>query len=210
MTEGNEAVQQDTSAQSDSQPEPTRTSSDSGDSQQPMIPKGRFDQVANERKQALSRLAELESEREREAEERAKKQGEYQSLADKYKKQADTEKQKRQEIENSWTRERRLNVWSRASSGIIKSEAMVDAFSMLDDTDFQNVDEEDEAGFKRLAETLADRKPYLSDGPRGSGSGGSRNPVLGAPGSPNGNTRSTSGGGSIQPILKRRRRPSWK
>lgn len=173
----------------------------------PMIPKGRWDEINKAKNELASQLAEIEAEREREAEERAKKQGEYQSLADKYKKQAETEKQKRQEIESSWTRERRLNVWGRASSGIIKPEAMVDAFSMLDETDFANVSEEDEAGFKRLAESLADRKPYLSDGPRGSGSGGSKSPVLGSPTSPNGQVRLGDG---RQPLLKGRRRPAWK
>lgn len=177
------------------------------DDQGHMIPKGRFDQINKERRELADRLAKLEGEQEAQAEERAKKQGEYQQLADKYKKQAQTEKEKRQQVEANWTRERRLNVWNRAASGIIKAEALADAFSMLSESDFSNVDEEDEAGFKRLAEQQAELRPYMADSPRGAGSGGSRSPVLGSPGTPNGK----SGGASSakhQAIFKRNNR-AW-
>jgi hypothetical protein len=212
-----ESQEQDTSASSSAQATSPATAPATGqdfyrsggtDTENgPMIPKGRWDETNREKKELAAKLEAIHAEREREAEERAKKQGEYQSLADKYKKQAETEKQRRLEIESSWTRERRLNVWSRASSGIIKAEAMADAFSMLDETDFENVSEEDEAGFKRLAESLADRKPYLADGPRGAGSGGSKSPVLVGGQSSNGQQKVLGG---RQPLLHGRKRPSWK
>lgn len=211
MTEAADQGQQDNNTPDNSpqqdggQPDSGQQAHDDGH----MIPKGRFDQINKERRELADRLAKLEGEQEAQAEERAKKQGEYQQLADKYKKQAVAEKEKRQQIEANWTRERRRNVWNRAASGIIKAEAISDAFDMLNETDFANIDEQDEAGFTRLAEQQAELRPYMADGPRGAGSGGSRSPVL-AVGNSAGPDKRTPGSKHRPLFENSTRRPSWK
>lgn len=158
----------------------------SGDGER-SVPYHRFQELNQTNKQLKAQLDEIRAEQERVEEERAQKQGEYQKLADKYKSQAQTEKEKRQQLEANWERERRLNVWVGAAAGIVKQEAVIDAFSMLDEDDFANVDSKDDKQMKRLAEMLVERKPYLADGPVGAGSGGSERPILG-------NVQSSEGG----------------
>lgn len=180
------------------------------------VPYHRFQEVNQSYKQLQTELDSIRQQQEQAEEERAQKQGEYQKIAEKYKSQAQQEKDKRQAIEQSWERERRLNVWVGAAAGVIKQEAVVDAFGMLDESEFANVDPKDESQVRRLAEMLVERKPYLADGPVGAGSGGSDRPILGAPQSPNGQVRQSNGSNipmtsSGRMIFKKpNKRPSWK
>lgn len=180
------------------------------------VPYHRFTQLNESYKATQKELAEIRAAQDQAEEERAQKQGEYQKLADKYKSQAQQEKEKRQQVEKSWERERRLNVWVGAASGVVQADAVVDAFGMLDEDDFNGVDPTDQAQMRNLAERLVERKPYLSDGPVGAGSGGSERQILGNPRSPNGaeakdaNLSGISMTSSGRMIFPKKRARSWK
>lgn len=148
------------------------------ESNEPRIPKHRFDEVSRRMKEAEQTLQQLEQEREQAEEAKANEKGEFQKIADKWKTKAEKLEQENKQIKADWTRERRLNVWNNAAQGIVRSEAIMDAFSFLSDTELDSIDDTDPEAYKPLAQNLVDTKPYLgTDGPRGAGSGGSRTPV---------------------------------
>lgn len=147
--------------------------------QEHMVPKGRFDEI-NRRMQAAEKKAqEIESAQAQREEEQAQTQGEYKKLADK---RAETLKQKDgriKELETQMIRDRRYRAFVTAASGTIIPEAFDDAFSMLTDDEWSSANESDENSVRMLAQNLAERKPFLADGPRGTGSGGSGRQVFG-------------------------------
>lgn len=144
-----------------------------------MVPKGRFDEI-NRRMQAAEKKAqEIESAQTQREEEQAQTQGEYKKLADK---RAETLKQKDgriKELEKQMIRDQRYRAFVTAASGTIIPEAFDDAFSMLTDDEWTSANESDENSVRMLAQNLAERKPFLADGPRGTGSGGSGRQVFG-------------------------------
>jgi hypothetical protein len=137
------------------------------------VPYHRFSQLNETNKQLQQELDEIKQKQEEEAEERARRQGEYQTLAEKYRKQADTEKQKRQDLERQIAERERLSTFRSAARDVIVAEAVEDAFYMIHPDEFKQVDNSDEAAMRRLAESLADRKPFLAvqEAPQGSGAG---------------------------------------
>ncbi len=147
--------------------------------QEHMVPKGRFDEI-NRRMQAAEKKAqEIESAQQQREEEQAQTQGEYKKLADK---RAESLKQKDgriKELEAQMVRDRRYRAFVTAASGTIIPEAFDDAFSMLTDDEWSSANESDENSVRMLAQNLAERKPFLADGPRGTGSGGSGRQVFG-------------------------------
>lgn len=147
--------------------------------QEHMVPKGRFDEI-NRRMQAAEKKAQdIESAQQQREEEQAQTQGEYKKLADK---RAETLKQKDgriKELETQMIRDRRYRAFVTAASGTIIPEAFDDAFSMLTDDEWASANESDENSVRMLAQNLAERKPFLADGPRGTGSGGSGRQVFG-------------------------------
>jgi len=155
--------QQDTSAETQQEATPT-------------IPKYRFDEESQKRKAAETRLAEIERERTEAEEVSAQQQGEYQKLAEKRKTQLEQRDARIKELEAQIVADARRRAFVSASQGIILPEALDDAFSMISEDEF--ADPEDETAYARIAEGLADKKPYLADSVRGSGSGGSSRPVL--------------------------------
>lgn len=173
------------------------------------VPYHRFTQLNETNKQLQKELDEIRKAQESADEERAKKQGEYQKLAEKYKTQAEREKQARQQLELDVQRDKRMRVFTMAAQGVIRPEAIEDAFYMLSSDEFQNIDEADEAAMRRLAESLTERKPYLSDGPVGAGSGGFTNrPILGSDLSPDGSANRKPAG--KKPLFQQKRAPAWK
>lgn len=191
----------------------SQQSASQGGGDEPRVPKHRFDEVNKRMKDAEKALQDFHQEREQQQEDRATKQGEYQELADKRQKTIEKLKAENAQMKGDWTRERRMNVWNRAAQGIIRPEAIADAFFFLSEDELNNADESDEATFKQLAQNQVEVRTYLGvDGPRGAGSGGSDKLVLGHAGSPDG-TRKQEGAASAgrQPLFKREgRRPSWK
>jgi hypothetical protein len=137
------------------------------------VPYHRFSQLNETNKQLQKELDDIRQKQEEEAEERARQQGEYQTLAEKYRKQADTEKQKRQDLERQIAEKERLSTFRAAARDVIVAEAVEDAFYMIHPDEFKQVDNSDEAAMRRLAESLADRKPFLAaqEAPQGSGAG---------------------------------------
>ncbi len=147
--------------------------------QEPSIPKHRFDEVSKRAKDAEARLQKLEAEQQQRDEQQAQAQGEYQQLAEKRQKKIDQLNSRVQELENQIVRDKRYRSFVSAANGTILPEAYDDAFSMLTEDEWASVNEDDENGVRMLAQGLAERKPYLAAAPRGSGSGGSRQPVFG-------------------------------
>lgn len=143
-----------------------------------MIPKHRFDEVNGAKKEAERKLADLEAQAERRVEEAAKSQGEYQKLAEARQKKVETLEGRVKELEAQLVRGERYRAFNAASTGILLPEAVDDAFALITEDEFQSVKDGDEGAYKMLAQNLADRKPYLADGVRGAGSGGSSRPVL--------------------------------
>lgn len=174
--------------------------------QEHMIPKHRFDDVSRRAKEAEKRLQTLEGEQQQREEERASQQGEYQQLADKRQKKVEQLQARVQELEGQMVRDRRYRSFVSAASGTILPEAFDDAFSMLTDDEWGGVNDEDENGVRMLAQNLAERKPYLAASPRGSGSGGSRQPVFGLQ-SGNGGGQNGSG---VRPLQFAKPQKHWK
>ncbi len=144
-----------------------------------MVPKGRFDEV-NRRMQAAEKKAkEMESAQAQREEEQAQTQGEYKQLADKRAQSLKQKDERIKELETQMVRDRRYRAFVAAASGTIIPEAFDDAFSMLTDDEWSSANESDENSVRMLAQNLAERKPFLSDGPRGTGSGGSGRQVFG-------------------------------
>lgn len=166
--------QQTQEQQTESQPE----NNEQTRREEPTIPKGRFDEVNRRMKAAEKKAADMEQAQTQREEQQAQAQGEYQKLAEK-RGEALTQKDARiKELEDQIVTDKRYRSFVSAANGTILPEAFDDAFSMLTEDEWSSVNEEDENGVRMLAQGLADRKPYLAAAPRGSGSGGSRQPVF--------------------------------
>ncbi len=184
-----------------------RTEETNAQDTEPKIPKHRFDQVNQRAKDAEAKLQSLEQESEQAQEERSAKQGEYQELADKRLGKIKKLEEELKEVRSEWTRERRMNVWSRAAQGIVKQNAIADAFSFVSEDELAGIDESDESSFRALAQNLVEMRDYLAaEGPKGAGSFGSRKPVLSGPGG----SSDVSGPGGRKMIFKKQRRPDWR
>lgn len=165
-----------------------------------MIPKSRLDEEARKRREAEQELKRIQQEQEQAAEDRQQKQGEYQELANKRQKKIEKLEAELKQVKSDWTRERRMNVWNQGAQGVIRAEAISDAFSFLSEDELSGIDDTDEKAFTQLAQNLAEVKPYLAvEGPRGAGSGGSREPVA-------------TGAGGRKPLFHdaRQKRRQWK
>lgn len=185
--------------------EPANTQDTQRDTE-PRIPKHRLDQEAAKRREAEAELARIRQEQEAQQEERQQKQGEYQELADKRQKKIQKLEQELKETKAEWTRERRMNIWSRAAQGVVKQNAIADAFSFLSEDDLSNIDDSDESAFRQLAQNLVEVRDYLAaEGVRGAGSGGSSRPVIVGE-----NGAAKTGSSGKRQIFKQGRRPSWK
>lgn len=145
----------------------------------PTIPKHRFDEVSKRAKEAEAQVQKMEAEQSQRDEQQAQAQGEYQKLAEKRGEALKKRDERIKELEDQITHDRRYRAFVGAATGTILPEAFDDAFGMLSNDEWSSVNESDENGVKMLAQGLAERKPYLAATTRGSGSGGSRQPVLG-------------------------------
>jgi hypothetical protein len=183
------------------------------------VPRDRFDDVNNKKseaerraREAEQRLQQMEAEREQQQEQRAQAQGEWQQVAEKRLKTIQQRDARIKELEAQIVRDRRYRAFVTGSSGLILGEALDDAFAMVSDDEWKSVDDQDPEAVRTLAQSLAERKPYLSAGQvRGAGSGGSKTPVLGHAGSPNGQQRqNTATVGGRQVMFKGNRRRPWK
>lgn len=188
---------QDTQGQNEGEGQETR--------QDAQVPSSRLREETRKRREAEQKLQQIEAERTQQEEERQKSQGEYQKLADKRAKTIEQKEARIKELETQITRDRRYRAFVGASSGLILTEALDDAFSMLTEDEWASVTDDDEGAVKMLAQNLADRKPYLAAGPRGAGSGGSSRPIF---------RNNSNGGGSSDrkpsPFDKRRLKEPWK
>ncbi len=174
---------------------------------EPKIPKHRFDEVSQRAKDAETRLKTLETEQQKREEEQAKNQGEYQTLAEKRQTKIEQLNSRVQELETQIVTDKRYRSFVSAANGTILPEAFDDAFSMLTSDEWSSVNEDDENGVRMLAQGLADRKPYLAAAPRGSGSGGSRQPVFTAR---TGQARENGKASGVQPFQFKAPPKHWK
>jgi hypothetical protein len=195
----------------------------SSDERSKYIPRDRFDDVNKQKSQAErqraqaekrareaeERLRQHESQQEQQQEERQQRQGEYQELAQKRQRKIEKLEAELKTVKAQWTEERRRNTWNKAAQGIVKSNAIPDAFLFLSDDELSGIDEGDIEGYKTLANNLVEVRDYLAaDGIRGAGSGGSRSPVIGNVGG--GNGAQSSGGRDIIFHNPRKRKRPWK
>lgn len=192
----------------------------SEESREKYVPRSRFDEVNTKKaeadrraRDAEAKLQQLESEREQQQEERASKQGEYQQLAEKRQKKIDALQTELNQVKAQWTEERRRNTWNEAAQGVIKGNAIKDAFLFLSEDELSALDEGDTEGYKRLAQNLVEVRDYLgAEGARGAGSGGSRVPVAGLASNQNGGANGGQQGSGRQPLFHNpsKRRRLWK
>jgi hypothetical protein len=146
---------------------------------EPTIPKHRYDEVNKRLKAAEKELGTIKQEQEQKQEQQAQQQGEWQQVAEKRQKKIDSLSQKVADLENQIVTDRRFRAWTQGANGIIRSDAIGDAFEYITEDEWQTVNEDDENSIRMLAQGLAERKSFLAGGPIGSGSGGSSRPVFG-------------------------------
>jgi hypothetical protein len=183
-------------------------------------PEYRLDELNRKRKAAEDRaktaeqrLQQLERSQQEQEENRAQAQGEYQQLAEKRQKKIDTLNQEVQSLKSQMVRDRRYRAWVAGASGSIKPAAIGDAFDMITEDEWATVNEDDENSVRMLAQNLAERKEYLSAGPIGAGSGGSKRPVMGLGSNNNSNNKDgvkIGATGSRPTMHFKKQRPSWK
>lgn len=154
------------------------------ENQEYMIPKHRLDQESERRREAERRLAALEkelaalkAERESEEEERAKKRGEFERIAERERKRREQAEAERDAARQELVTYRRRVAWSKAARGIVADEAIDDAFGMLSPEELERADLSDAEQAKALAQALVERKPYLAPSRAGASSGGSERPL---------------------------------
>jgi hypothetical protein len=159
VTEANNTESNTESTEQKPTPKPQRTPVVEGTgADEPTIPKHRYDEVNKRAKAAEKELARIQQEQEQKQEQQAQQQGEWQQVAD--------------------VTDRRFRAWTQGANGIIRSDAIGDAFEYITEDEWQTVNEEDENSIRMLAQGLAERKSFLAGGPIGSGSGGSSRPVF--------------------------------
>jgi hypothetical protein len=137
------------------------------------VPYHRFSQLNETNKQLQQELDEIKRKQEEADEKRAREQGDFERMYQAEKRRAETEKQKRLDYERREAERERLNTFRSAAQDVILPDAVEDAFYMLHPDELKRVDNSDEAAMRRLAESLADRKPFLAvqEAPQGSGAG---------------------------------------
>jgi hypothetical protein len=167
-------------------------------------------------KAAEQKLEQVERAQQQHEEDTAKSQGEYQQLAEKRQKKIDSLSKEIGDLKSQIVRDRRFRAWVTGASGAIKPVAIEDAFEMITEDEWATVNEDDEESMRMLAQNLAGRKEYLSAGPMGAGSGGSKRPVMGL-GSNRDTSAATKNGvtitgtqGSRPTMHFKKQRPSWK
>ena len=186
------------------QDQPNDPPAGGGGGGEPAIPKSRFDEINRRMKAAEKRAQELEQAQQQRDDQQAQAQGEYQKLAEKRGEALKKRDERIKELENQIVRDKRYRAFVSASNGTILPEAYDDAFSMLTEDEWASVNEDDENGVRMLAQGLAERKPYLAASPRGSGSGGSRQPVYGL------NSNNNQNGSGVRPIQFAKAQRHWK
>ncbi len=142
------------------------------------VPSHRLREETQKRQEAEKRLSEIENERAQHEEKQAKEQGEWQQVAEKRQQKVQTLEEELNSLKAQVTRDARHRAFSRAAQGVLLTEAVDDAFEMLSEEDLKDASLEDENSWTALSQRIAERKPYLADGHRGTGSGGSNRPVL--------------------------------
>lgn len=156
------------------------------------IPKHRFDQESQKRKDAEQALKDLQKDHgtlESKIADLERKQAETDSD---YKKLYEDEQKKTQRLQTKLSEQegetkkaegsldtyKRRVAFTSAARGVVRAEALDDAFSMIPAEDWEGVDLEDEEKVKVLAQGIAEKKTYLADTPQGAGSGrGAGRPV---------------------------------
>lgn len=172
----------------------------------PTIPKHRFDEESQKRKDAEQKLKDAERRLEALERKQAETDSDYKKLYEDEQKKIQRIQGKLTERENEVTslktdalRKDQRATFFEAAQGVLRPEAIGDAFSMLSSDDLDSTDATNTEAFTKMAQDLAEKKTYLSDSPRGAGSGGSDRQVVMA----------GNGEGSKQPIpwgrMQRRR-----
>src|SRR5215207_5094951 len=177
MAENDQQAQESTTASDTAQESTSQRSqaSNTTSDNEPRVPEHRFDEVNKRMKDAENALKQLQQEREEQAEAKAQEQGQHKELADKRQKKIEKLESELKQVKSQWTEERRRNTWNNAAQGIIRSNAIGDAFMFLSEDELSGLDEGDEEGYKQLAQNLVEVRDYLAaEGARGAGSGGSR------------------------------------
>lgn len=149
------------------------------------VPKFRLDQESQKRKELQGQYEELlkefdtlKSERDSEESEKDQKRGEFEKIAERERKKREAAEEEVKSLKTAMLRKDQRAAFYEAARGVIRSEAVADAFSMLSTEDLDSTDATDEDTFKKMAQSLAESKTYLADTPQGAGSGrGAGRPV---------------------------------
>ena len=163
-----------------------------------VVPYERFKAQLDRAKEAEKQATEAQQKLDSLDEEKEKEKGEWEKLANRRQTQLDAEKKAHAETKAEFARFRRMHVWQTAADGVIKPEAIEDAYSFIDEEEWNAIDDTDVNAVRSMAQTLAEQREYLADGPRGTGSGGSGRPVFakaGAGGDQKGSKSGTQGQG---------------
>lgn len=208
-----EQTQESTEQRSTEQTEEQRSTEQRSERREPqeqnVVPSHRLREETEKRRQAEQRLQELEQKETEREEKSAKEQGEWQQVAEKRQEKVQRLEKELADLKAQVTRDARHRAFSRAANGILLSEAVDDAFEMLSEEDLKDASLEDENSWTALAQRIAERKPYLADGVRGSGSGGSGRPALS--GQRNGSqTKEGRGRSAIADMKSRQNRRKFK
>lgn len=148
------------------------------------IPKSRFDQESQKRQEAERQVREARSElqrmkdsREQEESEREQSQGQWQKSAEREQKKREQAEKDRDKAISDLVTYKTQGSFTAAARGIIRADAIDDAYRFLTPDELTSLKDADGDRYEAAARRLAESRPYLADGPRGSGAGGSGRPA---------------------------------
>lgn len=159
------------------------------------VPYHRFKEVNENLKNVKQEMEQLRQEREEQERKTQEEQGKYQDL---YKKESEKHQKTRNELQQlkaQIARNEKFSTFRSAAQNVILPEAIDGAFRLAEidfGPELENLDAEDEGAFRAFAQRIVESNPYMAAGPRGTGSFGSRQPVLG------GATGKTQSNGAIK------------
>lgn len=153
--------------------------------EQIQVPKYRLDEESKKRKELQGQYEDLRKEfdtlksaRDSEESEKDEKRGEFEKVAERERKKRETAEEEVKSLKTAMLRKDQRAAFYEAARGVIRSEAVGDAFGMLGTEDLDSTDAADQDAFKKMAQSLAESKTYLADTPQGAGSGrGAGRPV---------------------------------
>lgn len=152
--------------------------------EEPLIPKSRLDQQtqktneeASQKREAQAQVKKLKDQQEQQDAEREQSQGEWKKTAEREQKKREKAEEERDKAAQDLVTYKTRGAFSKAARGIIRSDAIDDAYLFLTKDELASLKDSDPDRYEAAARRLAESRPYLADGQRASGSGGSQRPA---------------------------------